>query len=155
MLEQSLVAAYLASENWTIRISRPDVFCKKGVLRNFAKLIGKHLCQGVFLKEIAKKLLKKILWHRCFPINFAKFLRTPFITEHLSSLLLDYFFDMNSLKNSFILYDLMFFLNAANHIRVFSLILESDIDPGYINWTQLLKINSNWRNSNKGFPLYV
>ena len=23
----------------------PEVFCKKGVLRNFAKFAGKHLCQ--------------------------------------------------------------------------------------------------------------
>ena len=23
------------------------------------------------------------LWHRCFPVNFVKFLRTPFLTEHL------------------------------------------------------------------------
>ena len=23
-------------------------------------------------------LLKKRLWHKCFPVNFAKFLRTPF-----------------------------------------------------------------------------
>ena len=22
-------------------------------------------------------------WHRCFPVNFTKFLRTPFVTEHL------------------------------------------------------------------------
>ena len=28
-------------------------------------------------------LLKKRLCHRCFPVNFAKFLRTPFLTEHL------------------------------------------------------------------------
>ena len=28
-------------------------------------------------------LLKKRLWHRCFPVNFVKFLRTPFFTEHL------------------------------------------------------------------------
>ena len=151
--------AYSASENWTIRSSSPDVFCKKGFLRNFAKLTVKHLCQGVFLKEVVglrpATLFKKILRHRCFPINFAKFLRTPFITGHLRWLLLDYFFDINSLKNSFIWYDLIFFLNAANYIRVFSLILESDIDPGYINWTQLLNINSNWRNSNKGFPVCV
>ena len=26
---------------------------------------------------------KKRLWHSCFPVNFAKFLRTPFFTEHL------------------------------------------------------------------------
>ena len=24
-------------------------------------------------------LLKKRLWHRCFPVNFAQFLRTPFL----------------------------------------------------------------------------
>ena len=28
-------------------------------------------------------LLKKRLWHRCFPRNFAKFLRTPSPTEHM------------------------------------------------------------------------
>ena len=26
------------------RSSRPEVFCKKGVLKNFIKLTGKHLC---------------------------------------------------------------------------------------------------------------
>ena len=33
-------------------------------------------------------LLKKRLWHRCFPVNFVKFLRTPFFIEHLWWLLL-------------------------------------------------------------------
>ena len=33
-------------------------------------------------------LLKKRLWHRFFPVNFAKFLRTPFFSEHLQWLLL-------------------------------------------------------------------
>ena len=40
----------------------PEVFCEKGVLRNFAKFTGKHLF---------------------FPVNFAKFLRTHFLTGHL------------------------------------------------------------------------
>ena len=31
------------------RISRPEVFCKKSVLRNFAKFTGKHLYQSLFL----------------------------------------------------------------------------------------------------------
>ena len=30
-----------------------EVFYKKGVLRNFAKLIGKHLCQSIFFNNIA------------------------------------------------------------------------------------------------------
>ena len=29
-----------------------------------------------------------MVWHRCFPVNFVKFLRTPFFTEHLWCLLL-------------------------------------------------------------------
>ena len=33
-------------------------------------------------------LLKKRPWHRCFPVDFAKSLRTPFFTEHLWWLLL-------------------------------------------------------------------
>ena len=72
--------------------SRPEVFYKKGVLRNSTKFTGKHLCQSLFFNEVAglrpTTLLKKRLWHRCFPVNFAKFLRTPFFKEHLWWLLL-------------------------------------------------------------------
>ena len=32
------------------------------------------------------------LWHKCFPMNFVKFLRTPFLTEHLWWLLLKFQF---------------------------------------------------------------
>ena len=65
------------------RSSRPEVFCKKGILRNFPKFSGKHLCQGLFFNKVAGlrpgTLLKKRLWHRCFAVNFAKFLRIPFL----------------------------------------------------------------------------
>ena len=35
-------------------------------------------------------VLKKRLWYRCSPVNFTKFLRTPFLTEHLRWFLLDW-----------------------------------------------------------------
>ena len=35
------------------RSSRPEVFCKKGVLKNFAKLTGKHLYHSLFFKKAA------------------------------------------------------------------------------------------------------
>ena len=38
---------------------------KKGVLRN------------LFLESLFFNKVAGILWHRCFPVNFAKFLRTP------------------------------------------------------------------------------
>ena len=34
------------------RSNRPEVFCKKGVLRNFTKFTGKHLCQTLFLIKL-------------------------------------------------------------------------------------------------------
>ena len=65
---------------------------KKGVLRNFTKLTGKHLCQNLFFNEFAglrpATLLKKKLSHRCFPVNFAKYLRTPFLLNTSGQLLL-------------------------------------------------------------------
>ena len=73
--------------------SRPEVFCKKGVLKNFAKFTGKDLCQSVFFNKVAgfrpAILLKKRLWHWCFPVNFTKFLentlfyRTPLVAASL------------------------------------------------------------------------
>ena len=78
----------------TYRSSRPEVFCRKGVLRNFAKFTGKHLSQSLFFNKVVAglrpaTLLKERLWHRCFPVNFAKFPRTPFFTEHLRWLFLN------------------------------------------------------------------
>ena len=84
----SVFVAYL------LRSSYQRCSIRKGVLKNFAKFTGKHLCQsiiinkGVGLRPAA--LLKKRLWHRCFPVNFAEFLRTPFFKEHLRWLLLYY-----------------------------------------------------------------
>ena len=51
-------------------------FCKRVVPKNFAKSTGKHLCQSLFLiklKAAPATLLKTRLWHRCCPVNFAKF----------------------------------------------------------------------------------
>ena len=45
---------------------------------NFTKVAGLLCCNVV----------KNRLQHRCFPVKFAKFLRTPFFTEHLQWLLL-------------------------------------------------------------------
>ena len=69
------------------RKSHAEVFCKKSVLRNLARFTGKHLRQILFFNKVAGlrpvTLLKKKFWHSYFPVNFAKFLRTPFIIEQL------------------------------------------------------------------------
>ena len=55
----------------------PEVFCKKGIFRNFAKFTGIQL----FKKETL--LIKNRLWHMCFPVNFVKISKNPFSTEYL------------------------------------------------------------------------
>ena len=49
-----------------------DVFYEISILKNFTKFTAKHLYQNLFL-------IKKRLWHRCFSVNFAKYLTTPFV----------------------------------------------------------------------------
>ena len=87
-----IIFYYTWQSSIPIRGSRPEVFCKEGVFRNFIKFTGKHLCQRLFFNKVAGlkpgTLLKKSLWPRCFPANIAKFLRTPLFTEYLWWLLL-------------------------------------------------------------------
>ena len=62
----------------------PKVFYEKRVPENFAKFTGKNMCQSPFFN----KVLIKRLWHRCFPVNFAKLSRTPFFQNISGRLLL-------------------------------------------------------------------
>ena len=55
-----------------------EVFYEECVLKNFAKITGKHLCYTLFVDEVAGRLsLNKRLSLRCFPVNFGKFLKAP------------------------------------------------------------------------------
>ena len=71
----------------------PDLFCKKCVFNNFTKFTEKHLRQTSFLIKLqtckvkACNFIKKETLAQSFPVNFAKFLRTPFFIEHLRWLL--------------------------------------------------------------------
>ena len=91
-MSDSNLSSNETSLSYSERSSRPEVFCTKGVLKNFAKFTGKRLCQSLFFNEATDlrpaTLLKKRLWHKRFRVDFAKFLRTPFFTEHLQWLLL-------------------------------------------------------------------
>ena len=45
---------FLLFGSWSlVRSSYPEVFCKKGVPRNFTKFTGKHLCQSLFFNKVA------------------------------------------------------------------------------------------------------
>ena len=59
----------------------------KSCSQNFRQIHRKTPVAESFLNIVVDlrpaTLLKKRLWHRCFPVNFSKFLRTPFFIEHL------------------------------------------------------------------------
>ena len=87
--------------------SRPEVFCKKGVLRIFARFTGKHLRDifwGLQLWDSGKRL-----WNRCLPVNFAKFLGTSFFLQLLWWLLLNPLFHV-----------LVFFSNCSSYFLTIS-----------------------------------
>ena len=74
---------------------------KKGAFRNFIKFTGKHSCQGLFFNKVVglspATSLKDRLWHRCFPVNFAKFLRTLFLQNTSWRLLLEVAFSFTNI----------------------------------------------------------
>ena len=74
------------------RSSRLEVFCKKGVLKKFAKFTGKHLCQISFLIKLlvdAYNFIKKKTLTQVFSCEFSRaFKITPFFIARLWQLLL-------------------------------------------------------------------
>ena len=63
---------------------RFQVFYKISVLKKFAKFTEKYLRWSTSVIQFQSySLLKKKLWHRYFPENFAKLSRTAFFAKHL------------------------------------------------------------------------
>ena len=62
----------LWKQELNLRSSHCSFPIKKGVLRNFVNFTEKHLYWSLFLIELQAKRLK----HRCFPVEFTKFLKT-------------------------------------------------------------------------------
>ena len=72
----------LASSNSSFsRSSHLELFCKKCVLRNFAKFTGKHLCQSLFFNKIvglACNLIKKETLAQVFSCEFCEVSKNTF-----------------------------------------------------------------------------
>ena len=74
-------------EESILRSSRPEVFCKKGVLRNLAKFTEKQLCQSLFFNKglQACNFIKKETLALVFSCEFCEisknnfFYRTPLV----------------------------------------------------------------------------
>ena len=65
---------FLASKFLKSMVSYTTIFQKQPL-----DVLSKKRCSSV---PEAYNFIKKGFWHKCFPVNFAKFLRTSFLTEH-------------------------------------------------------------------------
>ena len=61
---------------------------RKGIFRNFTEFRTPVPESLFFFMAQPATLLKKRLWHRCFPVSFAKFLRTTFLQSTSGRLVL-------------------------------------------------------------------
>ena len=60
------------------RSSHQRCSVRKGVLRNFAKIKGKHLCQSLFFNKVKKQTLAQVLY-----CEFCEIFKNTFFTEYL------------------------------------------------------------------------
>ena len=84
---------------WSGRIHREELTRggfsgHRSVKKAFLKISQnsqENTCDSVsfLIKERVSFLSKKRLWHRCFPANFANFLRTPYLQNTSAQLLLN------------------------------------------------------------------
>ena len=90
------LAAILSLKKYVLNIIETEAVARRSsvnkVFLEISQNSQENTCaRGSFVIKLEAwpaTLLKKSLWHRCFPVNFPKFLRTPFLTEHLRWLLL-------------------------------------------------------------------
>ena len=87
---------YLLRFNPTLKAVVRRCSVIKVVLKNFQNSQENICARASFWIKLQTwsptTLLKYKLWSRCFPVNFAKFLRKPFFIEHLRWTLLQHTF---------------------------------------------------------------
>ena len=82
------------------------MFCKKDILRNFAKLTGKHLCQSLFFDIVAGmrpeacNFIKKGTLAQVFSCEFCEFSKKTFLQR--TPLVAAFEYQQVCLKNTYI-----------------------------------------------------
>ena len=76
----SSIDAFFVDFNPHIKTPRTEVFCEKGVLGNFAKFTGKHLCQNLFINKVAGlfNFIKKETLAQVLSCEFCKISKNTF-----------------------------------------------------------------------------
>ena len=86
---------------------------KRGIFKNFANFTGKQLCWSLLQ---ACNFIKNKLQHWCFPVKFAKFLRTS-ILKNICKRLILFNSPQNTIANSSGEFGLVSFIKQNNFIQ--------------------------------------
>ena len=71
---------------YSLRSNHQRCSVEKGVLRNFTKFTGKHLCQSLFFNKVAGlacNFIKKETLAQVFSYEFCEISKNTLFTEHL------------------------------------------------------------------------
>ena len=108
----------------------PEVFYEKRCSQKSRKIPVKHQCQSLIFNKVAglrlTTLLKKRLLHRCFPANFAKFLRTPLL-QNTSGGAASVFFRKNFSFSLSIYFQQYLFFSSTKNLHL--VIMKNKIKP--------------------------
>ena len=91
VLQNLFFFKYNCNVHCVVQKQPTEVFCKKRCSKKFRKIHRKTPVPVSFFNKVAGSacnLLKMRLWHGCFPVDFAKFLRTSFSQNTSGRLLL-------------------------------------------------------------------
>ena len=104
-IDTKLKRAFSTGENRWENISMKDKYWHNQLTKALIDLLNANnaICRDLSIMQYTRKtltkgslfkkklkpatLLRKRLWHRCFPVNFAKILRTPFCQNNSGRLL--------------------------------------------------------------------
>ena len=89
VLQKQIWLLYLSTDFRNRDARRCSLFLK--ILQNIQENTSAGSSYLIKLLKIPATLLKKRVRHRCFPINFAKFLRTAFLQSTSEQLLLEFY----------------------------------------------------------------
>ena len=91
MVHKCCVTNFNGNSNIENKVQRSEVIAPRCSVKKVFLEISQNSQENTCAKVCRLRpatLLKTRLWHRCFPVNFTKFLRTFLSTEHLRWLLL-------------------------------------------------------------------
>ena len=108
------------------RNSRPKVFCKKGVLWNFAKFTGKHLCHSPFFNKVAETLAQ-VFSYEFYEITKNKFFHRTALVAVSESNRYSHFI-WNSFTKSSALFFQLFLTKVTISMNVFGVLRESALN---------------------------